>query len=268
MSDSLRPHESQHARPPCPSPTPGVHSNSCPSSRWCHPAISSSVVPFSSCPQSHPASGSFPMSQLFTWGGPSIGVSASASVLPMNTQDWSPLGWTGWETVTKAQLWVSWMLSSPWCKRATWRQRAKGAVQNRGGLALRGSRITGGSFFLFQKFLKIPMKEELLGLPFSYLHWTKICPMPWVLHHFKTSKPPCREEWDSPTVPGSHLLSSSLLLSARGEHLNYLQIQAQRKEHFSVSETELSQDILSSGGAWNQPHTQISKDLLRRVPTK
>ena len=96
MSHSLRPHESQHARPPCPPPTPGVHPNSCASSRWCHPAISSSVVPFSSCPQSFPASESFPMSQLFTWGGQSIGVSASASVLPMNTQDWSPLEWTGW----------------------------------------------------------------------------------------------------------------------------------------------------------------------------
>ena len=96
MCDSLQPHESQHARPPCPSPTPGVYSNSCPSSWWCHPAISSSVVPFSSYPQSLPASGSFSMSQLFTRGGQSIGVSASASVLPMNTQDWSPLGWTGW----------------------------------------------------------------------------------------------------------------------------------------------------------------------------
>ena len=95
MSDSLRPHESQHTRPPCPSPTPGVHSDSCPSSPWCHPAISSSVIPFSSCPQSLPASRSFPMSQLFAWGGQSIGVSASASVLPMNTQDWSALGWTG-----------------------------------------------------------------------------------------------------------------------------------------------------------------------------
>ena len=93
MFDSLRPHESQHARPPCPSPTPGVHSNSCPSSQWCHPAISSSVVPFSSCLQSFPTSGSFQMSQLFESGGQSIGVSASASVLPMNTQDWSPLGW-------------------------------------------------------------------------------------------------------------------------------------------------------------------------------
>ena len=88
-SDSLWPHESHHARPPCPLPTPGAYSNSCPSSRWCHPAISSSVVPFSSCPQSLPASGSFPMSQLFTSGGQSIGVSASTSVLPMNTQDWS-----------------------------------------------------------------------------------------------------------------------------------------------------------------------------------
>ena len=96
VSDSLRPHESQHTRPPCPSATPGVYSNSCPSSRWCHPAISSSVIPFSSCPQSLPASGSLPMSQLFAWRGQSIGVSALASVLPMNTQDWSPLGWTGW----------------------------------------------------------------------------------------------------------------------------------------------------------------------------
>jgi len=95
MSDSLWPYESQHARPPCPSTTPEVHSNSRPLSWWCHPDISSSVVvPFSSCPQSLPASGSFPMSQLFTWGGQSIGVSASASVLPMNNQDWSPLEWT------------------------------------------------------------------------------------------------------------------------------------------------------------------------------
>ena len=96
VSDSLWPHELQHARPPCPSPTPGVHSNSHPSSRWCHPAISSSVAPFSSCPQSLPASESFPMSQLFAWGGPNIGVSALASFLPKNTQDWSGLEWTGW----------------------------------------------------------------------------------------------------------------------------------------------------------------------------
>ena len=96
VSDSLRPHESQHARPPCPSPPPRVHSDSRPSSPWCHPAISSSVVPVSSCPQSLPASGSFPVSQFFTSGGQSIGVSASASVLPMNTQDWSPLGWAVW----------------------------------------------------------------------------------------------------------------------------------------------------------------------------
>ena len=96
VSNSLQPHESQCARPPSPSPTPGVYPNPCPSSRWCHPAISSSVIPFSSCPRSLPASGSFPMSQLFTWGGQSTGVSASASVCPMNTQDWSPLRWTGW----------------------------------------------------------------------------------------------------------------------------------------------------------------------------
>ena len=96
VSDSLWPQEPQHTRPPCPSPTPGVYSNSCPLSRWCHPTISSSVIPFSSCLQSFPTSGSFQMSQLFTSGGQSIGVSASASVLPMNIQDWSPLGWTGW----------------------------------------------------------------------------------------------------------------------------------------------------------------------------
>ena len=103
VSDSLQPHELQHARPPCPSSTPGVHSDSPPSSRWCHPAISSSVVPFFSCPQSLPASESFPMSQLFTWGGQSTGVSASASFPPKNTQDWSPSEWTGWISL---QWWI------------------------------------------------------------------------------------------------------------------------------------------------------------------
>ena len=96
MSNSLRPCEPQHTRPPCPTPTPRVHPNSCPVRQWCHPTSSSSVVPFSSLLQSFPASGSFQMSQLFTWGGQSTGVSASTSDLPMNTQDWSPLGWTGW----------------------------------------------------------------------------------------------------------------------------------------------------------------------------
>ena len=96
MSDSLWPHEPQHTRPPCPSPTPRVHPNPYPSSRWCHPTISSSVVPFFSCPQSFPESRSFPMSQLFASGGQNIGVSASTSVLPRNTQDWSPLIWTDW----------------------------------------------------------------------------------------------------------------------------------------------------------------------------
>ena len=104
MSDSLQPHGLQHARPPCPSPTPGVYSNSCPLSRWCHPAISSSVVPFSSCPQSFPASGSFQMSQFFTSGGQSIGVSALISVLPMNIQDWFPSGWTGWISLQSKSL--------------------------------------------------------------------------------------------------------------------------------------------------------------------
>ena len=96
VSDSLRPHESQHARPPCPSPTHGLHSDSHPLSQWCHPATLSSVIPFSSCPKSLPPSESFPMSQHFAWGGQSTGVSALASFLPKNTQDWSPLGWTSW----------------------------------------------------------------------------------------------------------------------------------------------------------------------------
>ena len=96
MSNSLRPHESQHARPPCPSLTPGIHSDSRPSSQWCHPAISSSVIPFFSCLQSFSASGSFQMSQLFASGGQSVGVSVSTSVLPMNTQDWFPLALTDW----------------------------------------------------------------------------------------------------------------------------------------------------------------------------
>ena len=96
MSDSLQPHEPWHARPPCPSPTRGVYSDSCSLSWWCHPTISSSVVPFSSCPQSLSASGSFPMSQLFAWDGQSIGVSALASVLPKKPQGWCPSEWTGW----------------------------------------------------------------------------------------------------------------------------------------------------------------------------
>ena len=104
MSDSLRPHEPQHTRPPCPSPTPEVHPNTCPLSRWCHPTISSSVIPFSSCPQSFQESGSFQMSQLSASGGQSIGVSASSSVLSMNTQDWSPLGWTSWISLQSSRL--------------------------------------------------------------------------------------------------------------------------------------------------------------------
>ena len=95
-SDTMQPHGLQHTKPLCPSPTPGVYSNSCPLSRWCHPTISSSVIPFSSCLQSFPASGSFQMSQFFERGGQSIGVSASTSILPVNIQDWFPLGSTGW----------------------------------------------------------------------------------------------------------------------------------------------------------------------------
>ena len=113
VSNSLQPHESRHTRPPWPSPAPGVHSNSRPSSQWCHPAISSSVVPFSSCLQSLPASESFPMSQLFASGGQSIGVSASTSVLPVNIQDWSPFGWTCW-----ISLWSKGLKWSPFVSKA------------------------------------------------------------------------------------------------------------------------------------------------------
>ena len=127
VSDSLRPHEPKHTRPPYPSPTAGAHPNPCPSSWWCHPTISSSVIPFSSCPQSFLASGSSQMSQLFTSGGQRIGVSASTSVPPINTQDWSPLGWTGWislqskglsrvfsnTTVQKHQFFSASLLHSP-----------------------------------------------------------------------------------------------------------------------------------------------------------
>ena len=134
MSDSLWPHRLQHTRPPCPSPTPGVYSNSCPLSQWCHPTISSSIDPFSSHLQSFPASGSFPMSQFFTSGGQSIGVLALASVLPMNIQDWSPLGWTGWislqskglsrvfsnTTVKKHQFFGAQLSSQSNCHIYTW----------------------------------------------------------------------------------------------------------------------------------------------------
>ena len=105
VSDSLWIHGLQHARPPCPSPTAGVYSDSCPLSQWCHPTISSSVIPFSSCPQSSPASGSFQMSQLFASGGQSTRVSASTSVLPMNIQNWFSLGWTGWISLQSQGLW-------------------------------------------------------------------------------------------------------------------------------------------------------------------
>ena len=134
VSDCLWPHDPQHVRLPYPSPTPGVHPNPCPSSRWCHPTISSSVVPFSSCPQSFPASGSLPESHFFAPGDQSIGVSASASVFPMNTQDWSPLGWTGWiswqskglsrvfsnTTVQKHQFFVPQLSSQSNCHIHTW----------------------------------------------------------------------------------------------------------------------------------------------------
>jgi len=146
VSDSLRPHESQHARPPCPSPIPGVHWDSRPSSQWCHPAISSSVVRFSSCPQSLPASESFPMSQPFSWGGQSTGVSALASFLPKNTQDWSPSEWTGWISLQSKGLsrgeadnrgWDGWMAS---LTRWIWVWVNSGSCDGQGGLVCCDSR--------------------------------------------------------------------------------------------------------------------------------
>ena len=113
MFNSLWPHGLQHVRLPCPSPTPAAYSNSCPSNRWCHPTISSSVIPFSSCPQSFPASGSFPMSQFFASGDQRIGVSASASVLPVTIQDWFPLEWTGWISLLSKGLFKSLLQHHP-----------------------------------------------------------------------------------------------------------------------------------------------------------
>ena len=144
VSDYLQPHESQHARPPCPSPTPGVHSDSHPSSQWCHPAISSSVVPFSSCPQSLTASESFPMSQFFAWGGQSTGVSALASFLPKKSQGWSPSEWTVWislqskglsrvfsnTTVQKHQFFGTCLATKP-CSRG---MRHASKQENNGGM--------------------------------------------------------------------------------------------------------------------------------------
>ena len=126
MSDSLRPHGLQHTRLPCPSLTPGACSNSCALSWWCHPTISSSVIPFSSCLQFFPASGSFQMSQLFASGGQSIGISASASVLPMNIQDWFPLGWTDWISLqSKGLSRVIWLLTKCWCLIRVHQNRSK-----------------------------------------------------------------------------------------------------------------------------------------------
>ena len=127
MSDSLWPHGLQYPRPPCLLPTPGVYPNSCPLSRWCHPTISSSVVPFSSCLQSFPAAGSFQMSQLFTSGGQSIGVSALTSVLPVDTQDWSPLGWTG--CISLQSKWFSSLLQHHSSKASILRRSAFFTVQ-------------------------------------------------------------------------------------------------------------------------------------------
>ena len=131
VSNSLQPHESKHVRPSCPSPTPWVHSDSCPSSQWCHPAISSSVVPFSSCPQSLPASESFPMSQLSTWGGQSTGVSALASFLPKKSQGWSPSEWTGWISLQSKGLFVCLSFRIKECKTMKKKKRnptAKGPM--------------------------------------------------------------------------------------------------------------------------------------------
>ena len=148
MFDSSRPHELQHARPPFPSTTPRFHPNSCPSSQWCHPAISSSVVPFSSCLQSFPASECFPMSQLFAWGGQSSGVSALASVLPKNTEDWTPLEWTFWISLqSKAEKAMA-THSSTLAWKIPWMEEP-GRLQSMGSLRVGQDRETSLSLFTF-----------------------------------------------------------------------------------------------------------------------
>ena len=128
VSDSLQPHASQHARPSCPSLTPGVCSNSCPLNRWCYLTITASVITEPSCLQSFPKSGSFHMNQIFTWGGQNIGVSASTSVLPMNTQDWCPLGWTGWISLQSKGL--SGVFSNITVQKHQFHQETKGEKSN------------------------------------------------------------------------------------------------------------------------------------------
>ena len=165
MSDSLWPYGLQHTRPPCPSPKPGVYPNSCPSSWWCHPTISSSVGPFSSCLQSFPASGTFPMSQFFASGGQSFGVSASASVLPMNIKGWFPLGWAGWisllseglarvfsnSTVQKHHL-LGTQAMAPHSSTLAWKipwTEEPGRLQSMGSLRVRHDWVTSLSLFTF-----------------------------------------------------------------------------------------------------------------------
>ena len=211
MSDSLQPHESQHARPPCPSPTPGVYSNSCPSSRWCHPAILSSIIPFSSCPQSLPASGSFPTSQLFSWGGQSIGVSASTSVLPRNTQDWSPLGWTGWVSLLSKGL--SRVLSNQSSKASIFQHSAIFTVQlshpymtTEKTIALTRRTFVGKVMSLLFNMLSrlvitfLPRSKHLLILKFSFYFILRLgvsthlepdileCEVKWALESITTHK--------------------------------------------------------------------------------
>ena len=168
MSDSLQPHESQHARPPCSSPTPGVYSNSWPSSQWCHPAISTSVVPFS-CSQSLPASGSFPMSHLFAWDGQSTGVSASASVLPMNTWDWS-LGWTGWISLQSKGL--SRVFSNAQCLYR---------LSNTMVLICRVFKITSTLFSAIQVSLSDTIYSSAYTL--NYMHWITFTKLESTLGH-------------------------------------------------------------------------------------
>ena len=144
MSYSFRPHESQHARPPCPSPTPGVHPDSRPLSQWCHPAISSSVVPFSSYPQSLPASESFPMSQLFTGGGQSTGVSALASVLPKKSQGWSPSEWTGWISLQSKGLSRVFSNTTVVCSNNLWDSLIAQLVKNLPAMQETPVRFLGG----------------------------------------------------------------------------------------------------------------------------
>ena len=168
MSNSLQPHGPQHSRPPCPSTTPVAYSNSCPLSKWCHPTISSSVIPNSSCPLSFPASGSFQMSQPFASGGQSIGVSASTSILPMNIQDWSPLGWNGWTSLQSKGL------SRVFSNTTVQKHQFFSAQLSFHGVAKSRTRLSDFTFFHFSAFFIVQLSHPYMttGKTIALTRWT------------------------------------------------------------------------------------------------